>query len=267
MAKVTKYDLVKHCESMLGTPYVFGAKGEIMTQARINSLAASYPGTFTSTYICKAQKFIGRKCLDCSGLISDKTKLIRGSSQYKSTALECVPVSKITEKQYGWGLWTQGHIGVYVGNGYAIEARGIDYGTVKTVVKNRGFVYAIKLCDIDYTDRVEKKEGWSKENGFWYWYENSQKVKNRWMEINGHWYYFGEDCKMATGWVQGKGGEWYWCDNNPDENYIGKMVTDRVIYNDGFMYYLDDKGVMAPEGKVLTFKVVTNGRLKFMKMT
>ena len=41
MAKVTKYDLVKHCESMLGTPYVFGAKGEIMTQARINSLAAS----------------------------------------------------------------------------------------------------------------------------------------------------------------------------------------------------------------------------------
>ena len=80
MALVKRDALVEHCKQQLGTPYVFGAKGEIMTQARIDSLAASYPSMFTSSYIRKAQKFIGRKCLDCSGLISDKTKLIRGSS-------------------------------------------------------------------------------------------------------------------------------------------------------------------------------------------
>lgn len=34
-------------------------------------------------------------------------------------------------------LFSDGHVGVYIGGGKAIEARGFDYGVVETVVKNR----------------------------------------------------------------------------------------------------------------------------------
>ena len=37
----------------------------------------------------------------------------------------------------GLGLWKQGHWGVYVGNGYAIEAMGTQYGVVRTKVEDR----------------------------------------------------------------------------------------------------------------------------------
>ena len=35
----------------------------------------------------------------------------------------------------GLALFTDGHIGYYVGGGYAVEWRGFNYGCVKTVVK------------------------------------------------------------------------------------------------------------------------------------
>lgn len=37
----------------------------------------------------------------------------------------------------GLALFTDGHIGYYVGGGYAVEWRGFNYGCVKTVVKER----------------------------------------------------------------------------------------------------------------------------------
>lgn len=264
MAKVKRDDLVEHCRRQLGTPYVFGAKGEIMTQARINSLAASYPSMFTATYIRKAQKFIGKKCLDCSGLISDKTKLIRGSSQYMQTAEDKVPLAKLTEDHLGWALWRQGHIGVFVGNGYCIECKGIDYGCVQTVAKKGNWTYALKLRDIDYSDPLpgqKKKDGWSKENGIWFFYENGAPVKKDWRQIKDFWYYFDEKGQMVTGWVQGKDGKWYFCDDNLDEGHIGKMVTNRVITHADHNYYLDNNGVMVEAGKTITFKVGTNGRM------
>lgn len=39
----------------------------------------------------------------------------------------------------GIALWKQGHIGVYVGNGYAVEAMGTKYGVVRTEVAGRGW--------------------------------------------------------------------------------------------------------------------------------
>jgi hypothetical protein len=35
-------------------------------------------------------------------------------------------------------LWKSGHVGVYIDNGEAIEAKGFSYGIVKTKAKGRG---------------------------------------------------------------------------------------------------------------------------------
>ena len=66
----TSAGLIRHCKDKLGTPYVYGAKGEVITQAILDRLARENPGTYTSTYKAKAARYIGQRCTDCSGLIS-----------------------------------------------------------------------------------------------------------------------------------------------------------------------------------------------------
>ena len=52
----------------------------------------------------------------------------------------------------GLGLWKKGHWGVYVGNGYAIEAMGTQYGVVRTKVEGRGWQGWCKIPYIQYDD-------------------------------------------------------------------------------------------------------------------
>ena len=52
----------------------------------------------------------------------------------------------------GLALFTDGHIGYYVGGGYAVEWRGFNYGCVKTRVKDRAWKNWAKLPFIDYGD-------------------------------------------------------------------------------------------------------------------
>ena len=52
----------------------------------------------------------------------------------------------------GLALFTDGHIGYYVGGGYAVEWRGFNYGCVKTKVKDHTWKNWAKLPFIDYGD-------------------------------------------------------------------------------------------------------------------
>ena len=54
----TATGLIQHCKDKLGTPYVYGAKGEVLTQAILDRLARENPGTYTSTYKAKAARYI-----------------------------------------------------------------------------------------------------------------------------------------------------------------------------------------------------------------
>ena len=52
----------------------------------------------------------------------------------------------------GLALHTDGHVGYYVGNGYAVEWRGFRYGCVRTKVKDRRWKYWYKLPFIQYRE-------------------------------------------------------------------------------------------------------------------
>ena len=132
MANLTGKGLVDHCKSKLGTPYVYGAKGAngAFTQSKLDSLSKSYPSIFTDAYIIKAKKFIGQVCTDCSGLISWYTGKVYGSSQLCSNASKKLALSK--DMPAGTVVWRSGHVGVYDGKGYVYEAKGINYGTIKS---------------------------------------------------------------------------------------------------------------------------------------
>lgn len=49
-------------------------------------------------------------------------------------------------------LWKEGHAGVYIGGGYAIEAMGTQYGVVKTEVDGRGWEGWGKLPFLEYQE-------------------------------------------------------------------------------------------------------------------
>ena len=49
-------------------------------------------------------------------------------------------------------VWKPGHIGVYIGNGYAVEAMGTTYGVVKTQVDGRGWSGWCKIPFINYLE-------------------------------------------------------------------------------------------------------------------
>ena len=41
----TAAGLIQHCKDKLGTPYIYGAKGEVHTQSILDRLAQENPGT------------------------------------------------------------------------------------------------------------------------------------------------------------------------------------------------------------------------------
>ena len=163
MSKLTGVGLAEFAKSKVGTPYVYGAKGSygVLTLNHLNTLSKSYPNIFTSSYIAKAKKYVGKVCTDCSGLQSWYTGKIIGSAQMYSTASSRIPISQIKSVPIGATLWKSGHVGIYLGNGKVAEAKGINYGTVISDVKSTAWKCALLFDYIDYESKpvtVETKK-------------------------------------------------------------------------------------------------------------
>lgn len=157
MNKLTGKGLVEFALSKIGTPYVYGAKGAdgIFTQAKFDWLSKNYPSVFTPMYKIKAKKLIGKVCCDCSGLISWYTRKVLGSAQLYSTASKRGLIKDISKAPIGAVLWHNGHVGVYIGDGYCIEEKGINYGCVKSKITNTKFTHWLIFNYMDYNEVKE----------------------------------------------------------------------------------------------------------------
>lgn len=157
----TGLDLVRYAESKIGTPYFYGAKMNILTETMMKSLHNSYPGTVTTSYMQKARNKgqVGKINTDCSGLIGGYRGKQIGSAQLYSSAKKRMDIKNIKDFAVGTVLWKSGHVGVYIGmeNGVpmCIEAKGINYGVVKTHVADTKWTYGLTFCDIEYTYDVK----------------------------------------------------------------------------------------------------------------
>ena len=137
----TNLGMVEYAQAQLGKPYWFGTFGQISTMKLYEEKKKQYPKYYTATDF-KSQ--LGVKVHDCSGLI--KGYLMSASpeapavynSKYDFSANELI--KKCTESGtidtipeiVGLVVWKNNHVGVYVGNGNVIEAKGHNYGVVKT---------------------------------------------------------------------------------------------------------------------------------------
>lgn len=154
MGKLTGKGLVEFVKTKIGTPYVYGAKGSYgkFTQGQFDALSKAYPNVFTTSYKAKAKKYIGKVCTDCSGLISWYTGKLMGSAQMYSTASKRGLIADVNKAPIGAVLWKSGHVGVKIDNTYCIEAKGINYGTVKTKIKDTKWTHWLLFDYIEYDE-------------------------------------------------------------------------------------------------------------------
>lgn len=155
---MTNYELVEFAKSKIGTSYVYGMKGAILTLEKYKELKAKYGNNIWNSDIKK----VGKICCDCSGLISWATGIIRSSTNYKEIADKIYPISTIKNAPIGALVWKQGHIGIYIGteNGipYYIAEDGSAYNCRKNKISNASFTHWFLCKDIEYIKTEEKDE-------------------------------------------------------------------------------------------------------------
>ncbi len=179
MAK-TNLGLVEYAKAQLGLPYWYGTYGATATEELYLAKKKQYPNYYKATDF-KSQ--YGKRVHDCVGLIkgylwsdtptskpkynSKQDTNANGMYVYASVKGN---ISTMPEKA-GILVFLKNekgrihHVGVYIGNGEVIEARGHAYGVVKTKFKDRGWDYWSECPYIEYVneDKPEDKPEEKKE--------------------------------------------------------------------------------------------------------
>lgn len=164
----TNYELVEYAKSQLGRPYIYGTYGCILTEPLLLNKARQYPSYLSNKRVEYAKKhYIGQKCHDCYGLYkgflwskdADSNAAYTPSQDISADvafqrATEKGSIKTIPEVP-GIAVRYSGHFGIYIGNGEVIEARGFDYGVVRTLLSERKWTHWFYLPEIDYLEKEE----------------------------------------------------------------------------------------------------------------
>lgn len=174
MGKMESATLVGFCERALreGTRYWYGTYGQKCTKALYLSKRRQYPAHYGESRTERYRKDVaaGLRCVDCVGLVKGALWTAGGTRSPVYASFGCPdrsadglfeycqdkgmktgPVRELPEVP-GLLLHKSGHVGVYVGGGYLIEAQGFDAGVVRSKVAKRSFTRYAYLPFIRYPD-------------------------------------------------------------------------------------------------------------------
>lgn len=166
MRKTAK-GLVKYAKAQLGNPYWYGTFGQKATKELYAQKKAQYPSYYTAT---DYKKQYGKKVHDCIGLIKGYLWCTSPDDAYPVyLANGCPDINE--EMMYSFAkvkgsissmpdiagvlVFMQGHVGVYIGDGFVIEARGHSFGVVKTKLQKRNWTKWCLCPYISYEDTYE----------------------------------------------------------------------------------------------------------------
>lgn len=161
---------IEACDS--GWGYVWGTYGHVLTRSYYEAKLEQYPEGVGNYADFILSNWLGKRTADCVGLVKGYCWFnpeaqtigyaINGMPDVSTETMiglcaEQGPMSTMPEIP-GLLLWKEGHVGIYIGGGYAIEAMGTKYGVVKTLVSGRGWSKWGKLPCIEYIEEVEETE-------------------------------------------------------------------------------------------------------------
>lgn len=160
-------ELVQFAREMVGSVYWYRTYGQVGNSKLLSECAKRYPNQYSQKRINTAHERgdFGKRVMDCSGLIKNYLMSKHGSSMppdydskydlsansFHTKATEKGSVKEIPEI-IGLGLWKNNHVGVYIGGGKVIEARGFDYGVIESDIKDVAWVDWFKIPFIEYAE-------------------------------------------------------------------------------------------------------------------
>lgn len=164
-------DLVKWAQMAYDNKwgYVWGSHGNVLTANELKRLEKTFGSHVTDKEEYIKSRWLGRRTSDCVGLIKgygwhDETSGIikYGTNEMKdvtadgmfNAAVEKGPISTMPDIP-GIAVWHQGHIGVYIGNGYVIHAANTYDGVIKTPITSSGWTHWLKVPYINYIEETE----------------------------------------------------------------------------------------------------------------
>ena len=170
----TNLSLTGYAVSRLGTGYVYGTYGHVLTESLLSAKLKQYPLKILPFLSFIRANWLGKPVQDCVGLIKghywtdDDGKIVYklddlpdvSANGLYNAAIEKGPVTTMPEIK-GLIVSKNGHVGVYIGNGEVIEAHGTKSGVIKSrltkTVNETGWTRWFKCPFIDYVAEVENK--------------------------------------------------------------------------------------------------------------
>lgn len=170
MATKTNTGLVNYAIAQLGKPYWYGTYGQKGAADLLSYKARQYPSMYTATRLANCRKQYNIKVHDCVGLIKgylwcdspeDTTPKYNAAQDKSANGMynACKERGRIATMPdiAGVLVFMEGHVGVYIGGGYVVEARGFSSGVVKTKLAGRGWTKWGKCPYITYTSATASK--------------------------------------------------------------------------------------------------------------
>lgn len=167
----TNLGLVEYAKKALKEKwgYVWGTFGLVLTEKLLEQKLKQYPNNVCGYEAFIRQNWLNRKTTDCIGLIKsymweNNGKIIYNAKTDVSAngmynlAKEKGLIATIPEIP-GICVYKQGHIGVYIGNGQVIEAKGTKHGVVQTPLKGAGankWTHWLKCPSIQYIEEIRE---------------------------------------------------------------------------------------------------------------
>jgi len=131
---VEKKTLLNMCMTKIGCGYAWATQGETLTEQLLRSLVQQWGEGKYYFDGYSAEKWLGKQCFDCSGLIvwaGNKLGIIRGDYTAEGLYAMC---DKVSQPQPGDLCFNRNltHVGIYVGSGQYLHAKGTKYGVMVT---------------------------------------------------------------------------------------------------------------------------------------
>ena len=158
----TNVGLVAYCIAQLGRPYWYGTFGQLATKVLYENRKKAYPRYYTATDFPRQ---FGQKVHDCIGLVkgyfwtkdANSTEYeyqkifpdVSADMQYNRATKKGEGISTMPDVK-GILVFMKGHVGVYIGDGWVIEARGHAYGVVKTRLTARAWKRWAYIDELQY---------------------------------------------------------------------------------------------------------------------
>ena len=144
--------------------YVWGTFGDVLTEDLLSYKLEQYPEGVGDYEQIIREKWMGRRVADCAGLIKgygwydpDQHAISYcygdmpdiGTDGFFEDAPDKGPIDTLPETP-GLLVYAEGHVGVYIGGGWAIEAISHAGGVVKTRVADRTWTHWLQCPYIQY---------------------------------------------------------------------------------------------------------------------